>query len=273
MSRLRPSYKGGFARNAAESANPGLWTGLVGLWSPSLGPTGLTLFDWGGRKKDGTLTLMDPATDWVTTGKGWALDNFSATDYVSTGLFPDSTWRTLAVWARWDVVASGSFQRVGPFDGTQRIYVGIASTGNIAFSWGDQIDHTTPSGLADGDWGFLCLTVPPDDKFRAYVNGKLVSTHGTPGVWAGTSSNEFLLGVLNGTGGPANPISGPLLQCAVWKRDLLAGEIQRLWLEPDALLQLRSRNVAGVTGAPAAGHPTMKRWQQIKHMHSLSGVA
>ena len=67
----RPSYKQGYARSAAEAANPGLWKGLVFAGMTSLGPTGLTLRDISGRKNHGTLT-NNPT--WVKTNKGWALD-------------------------------------------------------------------------------------------------------------------------------------------------------------------------------------------------------
>ena len=67
---INPSYGVGFARNAAQSEYPELWRGLVGLWSPSLGPTGLTLYDWSGNKNRGALTNMDASTDWVVGEKG-----------------------------------------------------------------------------------------------------------------------------------------------------------------------------------------------------------
>ncbi len=82
-----PSWKQGFARYGHQSANPGLWKGLVGLWVPGLGPTGLTLRDVSGFGNHGALTNMDPATDWVTTGQRvpWALDFDGGNDYVDMG--------------------------------------------------------------------------------------------------------------------------------------------------------------------------------------------
>ena len=95
---LIPSYAQGFARNAAESENPGLWKGLVCKWAPSLGVTGLTLRDQSGHHNHGTLTGMDPAVDWVGSSMGVALDNFSETAYVATGFFPSGVHRTLMFW-------------------------------------------------------------------------------------------------------------------------------------------------------------------------------
>jgi hypothetical protein len=66
------------ARNASEAAYPHLWQGLAGAWVPSLGVTGETLRDVSGRKHHGTLTNMDPATDWQASG-GWSLE-FAGTD-------------------------------------------------------------------------------------------------------------------------------------------------------------------------------------------------
>jgi len=63
----RPSYASGFARSAGESANPGLWRGLFGAWVPMLGNTGGILRDVVGGCH-GTLTNMEPATDWVRNG-------------------------------------------------------------------------------------------------------------------------------------------------------------------------------------------------------------
>lgn len=80
---------GEFAKSAAEAAYPELWQGLVGAWSPCLNPRGgTTLYDWSGRANHGTLTNMDPATDWVLSGGRPALD-FVTDDFVS---IPNASW-------------------------------------------------------------------------------------------------------------------------------------------------------------------------------------
>jgi len=48
-----PSYKAGYAKSAAESANPELWDGLKGAWMPSLGSVGGILRDAAGHGNDG----------------------------------------------------------------------------------------------------------------------------------------------------------------------------------------------------------------------------
>jgi len=65
-------YQQGYARNKAEALHEGLWDGLVGCWSPSLGNTGLQLRDQV-RGNHGTLTNMD-GSNWVVTENGYSLE-------------------------------------------------------------------------------------------------------------------------------------------------------------------------------------------------------
>ena len=77
-----PSYLQGFARNASESQNPGLWKGITNTYAPFLGRTGNQLFDWGGRKRNGVIN----GATWVP---GPAL-SFDGNDVVEIdGVIPD----------------------------------------------------------------------------------------------------------------------------------------------------------------------------------------
>jgi hypothetical protein len=76
-------YATGPSECAPEYAS--LWDGLVGLWAPALGPTGNALFDLSGLNNHGTLTNMDPATDWVGSPGGWALGFDGIGDFVQLG--------------------------------------------------------------------------------------------------------------------------------------------------------------------------------------------
>ena len=92
----RPSWQD-FATHD-ESAYPELWDGVVGAWCPSLGPTGLRLHDHSRRNNWGTLTNMDPPTDWVVSDGQYALDFDGTNDYVDcrpihlAGDFSISVW-------------------------------------------------------------------------------------------------------------------------------------------------------------------------------------
>ena len=79
---LPASYSNGFAPRDGQPLYPELWRGCVGAWSPSLGPTGLTLRDWSKYGNHGTLTngpvfapsvgryaiLFDGSNDYVSLG-------------------------------------------------------------------------------------------------------------------------------------------------------------------------------------------------------------
>lgn len=101
---VTPTMAHGFARSAAESARPNDWKGLVGLWMPRLGPTGLILRDWAGHGYHGALTNMAPATDWVVTQEGYALD-IDGVDGEIIVTSPDAlavSFISLYVWAKSD---------------------------------------------------------------------------------------------------------------------------------------------------------------------------
>lgn len=89
------------ARNASEAAYPHLWQGLAGAWVPSLGVTGDTLRDVSGRKHHGTLTGMDPSTDWQVSGGGWCLDFDGTNDVVLAPAIPQIAGATQATFSFW----------------------------------------------------------------------------------------------------------------------------------------------------------------------------
>lgn len=79
-----------------ESQFPELWDGCVGAWAPCLGASGTRLFDLSRRQNWGTLTNMDPPTDWVVSGGQMALDFDGVNDRVECNAIQsftgDCTW-------------------------------------------------------------------------------------------------------------------------------------------------------------------------------------
>jgi len=94
--RAAPSYKAGYARSSAESANPGLWDGLVGAWVPALGVSSGTLYDISGHGGDGTLTNLTLANAWVIQDGEYVLDYAGANDYVD---LPSHTFTSSDHWS------------------------------------------------------------------------------------------------------------------------------------------------------------------------------
>jgi hypothetical protein len=79
---MKPDW--GYYGTYDESAHADLWDGVVGYWAPCLGPTGTRLHDLSRWNNWGTLTNMDPPTDWVIDGGQYALDFDGVNDFVST---------------------------------------------------------------------------------------------------------------------------------------------------------------------------------------------
>ena len=65
-SPVRPSYKSGFARSAADSAYPGLWNGLVGAWVPSIGNNGSVVRNLAG----GPSATLAGSAGWGQSSQG-----------------------------------------------------------------------------------------------------------------------------------------------------------------------------------------------------------
>jgi len=85
-----PSYKNNFARYESESLHPNQWKGLVGAWSPFLGPTGLTLFDQSGFKHHGILNNFTLSSAYKISSKGkfksgYGLSFDGVNDFVDVG--------------------------------------------------------------------------------------------------------------------------------------------------------------------------------------------
>lgn len=95
----RGSYYNGFAPRDAQPRFPQLWRGCIGAWAPCLGPSGVTLREWSGLRRNGTLTAMDPGTGWVTQSGRHALDFNGADDYVNLPYRTVSLPFSVTAWA------------------------------------------------------------------------------------------------------------------------------------------------------------------------------
>jgi len=83
-----------------ELLYPHLNVGCVGAWCPSVDRSRSTLLtDQSGYGNNGTLTNMDPATDWVASEGKVALDFDGVNDYVNCGNIQTiTTGLTIAIW-------------------------------------------------------------------------------------------------------------------------------------------------------------------------------
>jgi len=253
-----PSYQQGFARSASESEYPELWRGLVGAWCPFLGPTGWTLQDVSGWGNHGTLTNMDPATDWIVTDKGWALDFDGVSDAVilhaSKAIVSTEPYTIVALIQPEEIgntrpILSLNNSGWGRFTGvcTRRAWVVDHNEYRFTLTK-DFVDlYATSWDFTLGDWYHLAGVFATTTSRTLYVDGLLDgtdttsdSTTPTASTWLGSDKNAY------------REYSGTLPLAMLYNRVLASPEIQQLAADPYALFQLR-RRVFAVSAAPPVG--------------------
>ncbi len=151
---LQTTIQSGFARSRFEALYPRLFPDL-GWWCPSLqSPGGTRLHDLRGSNW-GTLTNMEPASDWVVSGGRGALDFDGSNDHV---LLPRSgvglTQFSLFFWAK---------------------PLGSVSTQQGIFQWANALSSSLP---------FVLITRQSSSVTRFFANGDYRATVTTPSDWA-----------------------------------------------------------------------------------------
>lgn len=259
----------GFARNQSEAEYPRLWNCLAGLWSPGVNPRGgVFLRDWGVKANHGTLTTMDPATDWATSSGYSSLDFDGTSDYVDLGTGAGVTFTTAMSISVWFLVNT--------FAGVNDDYQLLSRDGNTGGrSYTFDVNHpTTGSAL---------------NKLRFYVNGGA----GSDAIFGSTTSlaagviyhavatyragslNLYLDGKSDATEvtGATNPIPTAtasarigsrqytgaegyapmkLFEAALWSRALSGSEIRTIYqLGPGGIFTPRRRRVVAAQTAAA----------------------
>lgn len=246
-----PSYAQGFARSAAESANPGLWDGLIGSWAPTLGVTGLTLKDQSGFGNHGTLTN---GPTWVTGPDGNATqfvlgssqraevskNLYAAEQTVSVRFRPDAL-NTLDAVINW----SGSA-------GTEHGGILMHSNGSFYNVHHDKFKQTGVGLLVVGEWIHI-VGVYEVNLLSAYVGGVLIDS-----AEGANATNATVLNTLRIADQVRASNFGSITvgSAALWSRTLAFNEIQQLYVDPHALFRMRRRVFASVGAPPAGNAPT-----------------
>lgn len=208
-----PSYHTGFAPRDFAPRYPQLWTQQLGMWCPSLGPTGATLRDWSGRAKHGTLNNMVLNTTW-TNDSGYALSGNGTNSYVEVldfgGLLNGLSKLTTSLWFKQRVLdvddfllfasctTAGNSINVETYtDGGMYLVIG---TGPGAYGLiADYSLHVTAN-----TWTHLALVFDGSltgnaNRLKCYINGRQVTIDtygGTIGASLGTwvSSDVLYIG-------------------------------------------------------------------------------
>jgi hypothetical protein len=240
---VEPSYKSGYAQSASESASPHLWDGLVGAWMPSFGSTGGTLRDVSGNRNHGTLTGMDPATDWVTTSKGLALDFDGVNDYVEV---PDNESLSIAT-SDWTIVCllknlqgttnTGKFEGIvqkGYFEantGWEILRNGTNASGPIgcvAVAYGNQAQYGN-TAMSSTDFSSIVWRKKGTNS-TLWLNGNLddETTLGSKNEY----SSPLVIGQRNLSAFSPGYFNGPISSVYIFDRALSPNEIKQLYVDP-----------------------------------------
>jgi len=259
---VKPSFQNGFARSAGESAYPDLWKGLVGAWIPAIGPTGGKLYDLSPYGNHGTLTNMDPATDWVVGQKGYALDFDGSNDYVAiadpangsldvgTGDF------TLSIWIRPNV-NNARFLSKGGFANLTAGYVLNLKVGNtveLECSNGTTRPISASGGSVTVDgiaWTHVVAVVDRNVGYKVYLNGS-VSFSGSVDTSSDNFNSSQNLNIGRRSDG-SDYHTGCIGATYIFKRALSANEVAQLYINPLAPFELRRQ----IWKAPAATGPVI----------------
>ena len=251
--RIVPSYKSGFyaPSRGGVAAHPELWKNCVGAWSPALGPTGSTLFDQGAYKNHGTLTNMDPATDWVVEGGVGALDFDGTTNYISSANSVTGYPLTLMAWVTPDTPFSQSLVSVGTNATENHQHrILIRNPGQVRAQSQDTAagNATSASDIIVAGTRYCVVGLFGSAVSRSiWLDGVMVASDTTSATPAGMDQNRF--GYQQSAG---QPFDGRLSEVRIYNRVLTTNEIRTLALRPNIAYETRRRRVYSGAAAPPA---------------------
>lgn len=243
-----PSYDfGDYAIGPEDAEFPELWEGLVGLWSPSTGPTGLDLPDLSGNGNPGQLTNMVAADAWVVGEKGYALDYDGSNDVVQfdADVAAITGDITVSCWFNKNAGGAGSAgMLVGRrnFDVHNTYQLGTRDSDH-AVRW--VIDTGTPNAIGAipvplNEWHLATGTWIAGGTQKLYIDGEEVAT----GTKAGLMTTDGALDI----GGPRRGgfnFNGQMGDVFIHNRVLLPNEIADMYAGASPLI-LKRRAVGRV---------------------------
>jgi len=246
--------------------------GLVGYWAFEEG-SGTTANDSSGNGNDGTLTSMDPPTDWVSgkAGNGGALDFDGTNDHVSVGTMGDlgSLLGSQSV----SVTAWVKSSKTTPIDilGTKntgtntlwRIQLNKdAALGNLAgginlFLRGEAgaSDRlyggvNSDTGVTDGNWHYVVAQSDPvASSIEIYVDAVQQTVVITDSPIGSTANFGFplFIGAINDEGTADGLFDGQIDEVRIYDRALSASEIRYLYNKGGPVAHYKMDEGSGTT--------------------------
>jgi hypothetical protein len=207
------------------------------LYAPLDEPAGLTAYDLSPWQRHGTLTNVVPSATvgWQNTTRGRALALDGSDDYVSIpqGHFPSGNQPySFSGWVYW--AASGSTRKIITWGrtGVTRggVYIGLTSNRLDVSHWAEDWTSTISAPVAQ--WFHFGVTYNGTQD-KVFLNGQFAEAKTLGGVLAvDTSLNNAAIGFLFNLN--IEYFNGAFRHFRVYNRELLPGEMWRLYADPEA---------------------------------------
>ena len=232
--------------------NHPLAAGLVGAWLMNEG-SGLYTYDLSGFGNHGTLTNMDPATDWVAGPDGYALDFDGGDDYINTGAGFQGMSLPISIEAWMYRTGGGDYGGIVSLDKSANfagVQIQIINITAIGIGYGDNTGtistsrHSKASGavLVNNKWYHVVGIFRGFEDMDIYVNGINVG-----GAYTGTGGAMAWAGgyaaIAAGWGSTGQFFGGIIGKISVYNRSLLPQEISQLYADPYAMWEVARRPI------------------------------
>jgi hypothetical protein len=248
---VTPGFKSGFysPRRGGVPKYPALWNGCIGAWCPSLGQTGLSLIDSSLKRNHGTLTLMDPATDWVASDGKIALDLDGVNDTVVIPAIQisNSGPLTMVAWLNRRSSNASNYHiafTIGDGTGARTIWIGNhITTGYYGCSHGEGASDLQSTTVGGTGWHCLAIT-KAGTAFTGYLDGKSIGQYSTANTLATTNITIGNYGV------GSFYFDGFIDDYRVYNRALSASELRLLSIRRGIAYELSTKRNFFVAGSP-----------------------
>jgi len=243
---LRPSYLNGFAPRDGVPLNSGLWQGCVVALDPGLGHSGNTIYDWSGRRNNGTLVNL-PTTGWAVGERGYALDFSATNDYLTVPY--DANYATPCVsWSIWvkSTEAGGNLGLISRWQNSGGTFSWVVTWENTGMNW-YMAGLSTLSAAAlsqnDGKWHHLC-GVYNKVTAKLYMDGIERASIANTGDYSATTQPLVI-----GTYATSQDWDGQWRSFGLWCRPLQPNEVALLASDPAAMYRLERKNTIPISAS------------------------
>jgi hypothetical protein len=196
---------------------------LLAWWKLDDAPGSSTAYDSAGTNH-GSLSGMDPGTDWITGKVSGALDFDGRDDFIQTGqsLLSGRSAFTIAGWVQ-TPLATGS--KIGFWGQNNCIEFGLDTTVRCWTAGGGSVQ--APDALPTGEWHHVAVA-GDGTNLKLYVNSVLVATGGSPTSSYGSSIYAFKIGAGQIWGATGNWLDGSVDDVRIYDRALGAADVSAL---------------------------------------------